>query len=291
MAIVDLRDKTAVVTGVTDNMGFAWSIAKALAAAGAQVVLSSHPRVLPIVKRFLEGERYAESRLLPADKGELAPVSLIGCDVAYDTKEEMPPDILQQKGYRDCTDPSIAGLASQLQQEARSVDILIHAVAFSPEIKKSHLQVSREGYLTALGVSSYSLVSLCRTLLPLMQDRDASVVGLSYLAAERAIPSYGGGMASAKAALECDARMLAWEMGEQGHRVNVISAGPYLSRAARAIGSMEEWIDIVAARSPLRRPICAQEVANATLFLCSSLASGVTGEVLHVDAGFHAMGS
>ncbi|MEM7403538.1 MAG: SDR family oxidoreductase [Myxococcota bacterium] len=289
--MIDLRQKTAVVTGVTDNMGFAWAIAKALAAANAEVVLSSHPRVVPIVRRFLQGETHAQSRALPNGQGELAPVSLIGCDVAYDTKEDIPPDVLQQKGYRDCADPSVAGLAQQMQQEGRSVDILIHAVAFSPEIQKSHLQVSRSAYLTAMTVSSYSLVSLCRTLLPLMQDRQAAVVGLSYLAAQRAIPSYGGGMASAKSALECDARMLSWEMGQQGHRVNLISAGPYLSRAARAIGSMQQWIEAVADRSPLRRPINAQEVANATLFLCSSLASGVTGEVLHVDAGFHAMGS
>ena len=97
-------------------------------------------------------------------------------------------------------------------------------------------------------------------------------------------------MASAKAALECDARMLSWFVGEMGHRVNIVSAGPYASRAAKSIGDIDTMIEATAQRSPLRRAITPQEVANAVLFLCSNLASAITGEVIHVDAGYHAMG-
>ncbi|MEM7495230.1 MAG: SDR family oxidoreductase [Myxococcota bacterium] len=295
MTSIDLRKKTALVTGVADNVGFAWSIAKSLADSGAEVILACHPRVVSIVQRFLQGEQYAESRLLPVAKTEFAPRIVIHCDVAYDTKADIPAPVMEQKGYRDCADPSIAGMVARLREaglgeNGRGVDIVVHAVAFSPEIKQSHLHVSRQGYLTAVNVSSYSLVGLCRALLPLMENRRAAVVALSYLAARRAVPHYGGGMASAKAALECDARMLAWELGKAGHRVNVVSAGTYPSRAARAIGDIEQMIEQAASRSPLRRPITAREVADSVLFLCSPLASGVTGEVLHVDAGYHAMG-
>ncbi len=295
MTCIDLRNKTALVTGVADNIGFAWFIAKALADSGALVILACHPRVISIVQRFLQGEQYAQSRLLPSTQTEFAPQAVISCDVAYDTKADIPAAVMEQKGYRDCADPSIAGMVARLREEGlgedgRGVDMVVHAVAFSPEIKKSHLHVSRQGYLTAVNVSSYSLVGLCQALLPLMEGRQGAVAALSYLAAERAIPHYGGGMATAKAALQCDARMLAWELGKAGHRINVVSAGVYPSRAARAIGDIEQMIEQTTSRSPLQRPITAQEVADSVLFLCSPLASGVTGEVLHVDAGYHAMG-
>ena len=118
---------------------------------------------------------------------------------------------------------------------------------------------------------------------------DAAVVGLSYLASQRVTPGYGGGMATAKAALECDARALAHFAGEHGVRVNIVSPGAYASRAAKSIGAIDQMIEASAARSPLRRPIDADEVADACLFMVSPLARGITGDILHVDAGVHAM--
>jgi enoyl-[acyl-carrier protein] reductase I len=291
MVSIDLSGQNALVTGVADNVGFAWHIAKSLHAAGANVLLACHPRVVSIVERFLERDKYAESRQLPYGKeGAFVAGALYPCDVSYDSEEDVPEEVKGQKGYRDQA-VSVGALMDRVQADHGHLDIVIHSVAFSPEIAKPHLDVSRGAYLTALSISSYSLVSLTRAALPLMKDRKGSVVGLSYLAAQRAVPFYGGGMATAKAALECDARMLSWFAGEVGHRVNIVSAGPYASRAAKSIGDIQEMIDATAERSPLRRAIEAQEVADSVLYLCSSLSTGVTGDVHYVDAGYHAMGA
>lgn len=290
MIPLDLSGKTAFVTGVADNVGFGWHIAKSFQAAGADVVISPHPRVTGILERFLTRDKDAESRALPYGvAGEFKPKAVIPCDVGFDTAEDIPADLRDKKGYEGL-DASIAGAAAALKETCGSVDFVIHSVAFSPEIQKSHLEVSRAAYLTALGVSAYSLVSLSRALAPLMAGREGSVVGLSYVAAERVVPYYGGGMATAKAALESDSRNLSWFLGEQGHRVNIVSAGPYASRAAKSIGDIQSAIDHTAERSPLRRGIEPQDVADAVLFLCSPMARNITGSTVYVDAGFHAMG-
>jgi enoyl-[acyl-carrier protein] reductase I len=287
---LDLTGKNALVTGVSDNVGFGWHIAKSLQAAGANVLLACHPRVVGIVGRFLERDKYAESRALPHGvEGSFAPGALYPCDVGFDRETDVPDELKDQKGYKGEA-VSIESCLNRVQEEHGHLDIVIHSVAFSPEISSGHLEVSRQAYMTALSISSYSLVALTRAALPLMKDRSGSVVGLSYLAAQRAVPFYGGGMATAKAALECDARMLAWFAGEEGHRVNIVSAGPYASRAAKSIGDIQTMIDETAERSPLRRSIEAQEVADAVVYLCSPMASAITGDVLYVDAGYHAMG-
>ena len=290
MLKLDLSGRNAFVTGVADDQGFAWEIAKALQAAGANIYLASHPRVVSIVERFVERDKYGESRKLPYGVGgELKPVALFGCDVAYDTNADIPEEQRQTKGYEG--DVSIAGAMAKFRELSNngSLDILIHSVAFSPEIQNSHLDTSRSAYLTAQSISAYSLVALTRAALPMMKERGGSVVGLTYLASTRMTPGYGGGMASAKASLECDARALAWYAGEHDVRVNLISAGPYASRAARSIGAIDAMIEMTKAKSPLRREISGQDVADATLFLCSPLARSITGEILHVDCGFHAM--
>lgn len=291
MAILDLSGKNAFVTGVSDDGGFAWAIAKSLAAAGANIYLACHPRVVGIVERFATKDKYVESRKLPYGvDGELDVKAIIPCDVEFDTLEDIPEDRREGKGYKGI-DPSIAGAFARFDELTGSggVDILLHSVAFSPEIQKAHLDVSRGAYLQAMSISSYSLVALTREALPRMKGRDASVVGLSYLASQRVTPGYGGGMASAKAALECDARALAWFAGEHGVRVNIVSPGAFPSRAAKSIGAIDEMVTRSAERSPLRRAIDADEVADACLFMCSPMARGISGDVMFVDAGYHAM--
>ena len=157
-------------------------------------------------------------------------------------------------------------------------------------MKKPLLEVSRNGYLGALSASAYSFVSMVQRFGPLMRP-GGSFVSLTYMASERVIPGYGGGMSSAKAALESDTRTLAFEAGRAwGCRVNTISAGPYASRAASAIGIIGKMIEYVSANAPLTDKLTAEEVGGAAAFLCSPLASGITGSTVYVDKGYHAMG-
>src|SRR5207302_3254688 len=196
--------------------------------------------------------------------------------------------------YQRHGDFSIAGLMSTMQKDFGAVDILVHSIAFSPEIKNKAVDTSRAAYLTALGISAYSLTALLRAALPLMENRPggAAALGLTYLGGDRVVPHYGGGMSTAKAALQIDAKQLAHNLGGKKIRVNLISAGPYASRAARSIrpGEFEKSVEYAAARSPLPRPIKPEEVANATLFLVSPLASAVPGQILYVDCGYNVMG-
>jgi enoyl-[acyl-carrier protein] reductase I len=292
MIPIDLSGKKALVTGVGDNVGFAWHIAKSLKAAGASIYLAVHPRLVSIVESIMERDADKESRILPYGQGELKVEKIIACDVGFDTMDDVDEKTRGDKRFAKHGDFSIKGMVEALGKETNSLDMLIHAIAFSPEIKNSALNTSRAAYLTALSISSYSLTALTRAAENLMANRPdgASVVGLSYLGGERVVPHYGGGMSTAKAALQIDAKQLASNVGGKNIRVNIISAGPYASRAARAIGDIGQMIDHASSRSPLPRAIEADEVGNATAFLCSPLASAVTGQVLYVDCGYNVMG-
>ena len=298
MIPIDLSGKVALVTGVGDNESFAWFIAKALQAAGARLVLAVHPRFVRIVEGFLTSDKEEDvaSRVLPNGAGTLKAQKVLPCDVSYDTMADVPAQTREDRRFKRIEDQfgdySIQGLMNVLRDSHGQIDILIHSIAFSPEIKNRAVDTSRSAYLTALSISAYSLTALCRAGTPLMENRPggASVVSLTYLAGERVVPHYGGGMGTAKAALQIDTRQLASNLGPRGIRVNTISAGPYASRAARAIGDIQQMIDYAAQRSPLPRGITPEEVGNATVFLCSPLASAITGHVLYVDCGYNVMG-
>jgi enoyl-[acyl-carrier protein] reductase I len=293
MLPIDLSGKVALVTGVGDNVGFAWHIAKALQAGGARLIFSIHPRLMNIVNNILESDRSddVESRQLPFGAGMLKVEKMLPCDVSYDTLADVDEAIRNDRRYARHGDFSIQGMMEQIKKDYASIDILIHSVAFSPEIKNKMADTSRSAYLTALSVSAYSLTGLLRAARPLMESRPdgAAALGLTYLGGDRVVEDYGGGMASAKAALQIDARQLAANLGPKNIRVNLISAGPYASRAARSIKDMDKARDDAARNSPLRRPIFADDVAYAAAFLCSPLASAITGEVLYVDSGFNIM--
>jgi enoyl-[acyl-carrier protein] reductase I len=292
MIPLDLSGKLAVVAGVGDDRGFAWHIAKGLNAAGARLVFSTHPRLVNVVENILERDLDAESRVLPFGTGNLKVEKVIPCDVSYDTMDDVDEKTRNDRRFNKHGDFSIQGMAQRIARDYGAVDVLIHSIAFSPEIKNRAADTSRKAYLTALGISSYSLTALLRGLQAHMENRPdgAAAVALSYLGGERIVPHYGGGMSTAKAALQIDAKQLASNLGPKGIRVNIISAGPYASRAASAIGDIDEMINYAAQRSPLPRAIRPEEVANAAVFLCSPLASGITAQVLYVDCGYNAMG-
>jgi enoyl-[acyl-carrier protein] reductase I len=292
MIPLDLGGKVALVTGVGDNVGFAWYIAKALQAAGARLAFAIHPRLVGIVENILERDADADTRVLPFGAGMLKVEKVVPCDVSFDTMADVDEKTRNDRRYAKHGDYSIAGLTDAVGKHFGGVDILVHSIAFSPEIQKKSVETSRAAYLTALGISAYSLTALVRAVLPLMANRPdgGAVVGLTYLGGDRVVPHYGGGMSAAKAALQMDAKTLASNLGGQKVRVNLISAGPYASRAARAIGDIDKMITYAAERSPLPRSIEPEEVANAAVFLCSPLASGITGHVLYVDCGYNVMG-
>ncbi|HEY4304224.1 MAG TPA: enoyl-[acyl-carrier-protein] reductase [Gemmatimonadaceae bacterium] len=291
MLNIDLRGKRALVAGVADDAGFGFAIAKALGEAGASVSVATWPPALNIFMNLLERGKMDESRRLST--GELLTFEKIyPLDAVYDTYEEMPDDVKTNKRYKDVGDCSINGMAQRISSDFgdHGLDIVVHSLANGPEVKKPLLEVSRSGYVGAVSASAYSMVSMVQRLSPLMRD-SGSFLSLTYMASERVIPGYGGGMSSAKAALESDTRTLAFEAGRKfGVRVNTISAGPLASRAASAIGIIEKMVEYVSQNAPLTTKLTADEVGRVAAFLSSPLASGITGSTVYVDKGYHAMG-
>jgi len=291
MLTIDLSSKRALVAGVSDDGGFGFAIAKALAEAGASIVVGSWPPALGIFTKLLERGKMDESMQL-SDGRKLAFERIYPLDAAFDTLADAPADVRENKRYKEQGDFSVQGMTDRIRADfgEGALDIVVHSLANAPEVRSPLVDTSRAGYLAALGVSAYSNVSLVRHLAPLMRSGGA-FLSLTYMAGERVIPGYGGGMSSAKAALEADTRTLAFEAGRRwGVRINAISAGPWASRAASAIGFIDTMIKYTAANSPLPRAIDASDVGHTAAFLCSPLASAITGSVVYVDNGFHAMG-
>ncbi|HEY0997709.1 MAG TPA: enoyl-[acyl-carrier-protein] reductase [Gemmatimonadaceae bacterium] len=291
MLPIDLTGRRALVAGVADDGGFGFAIAKSLAEAGATVCVGTWPPALNIFLNLLERGKMDASRRL-SDGSMLEFEKIYPLDAAFDRLEDMPEELRESKRYKDVGDCSIAGMAARIREDfgEQGLDIVVHSLANGPEVKKPLLEVSRNGYLSAVSVSAYSLVAMVQQLGPLMRP-GGSFLSLTYMASERAIPGYGGGMSSAKAALESDTRTLAFEAGRRwGHRVNTISAGPWESRAASAIGIVSKMVAYVSKNAPLTTELVPEEVGHVSAFLASPLASAITGATIYVDKGYHAMG-
>ena len=253
---IDLREKTAVVFGVANHRSIAWAIAKALHDAGARVGIT------------YQDERLKERVEKLTESWE--DVLLLECDVS--------------------TDDQISRTFQQVKEKWGKLSIVIHSVAFAlrEELEGDFSMTTREGFRTALDISAYSLIQIAKSAAPLMTDTEGSIVAMTFQASERVFPGYNI-MGTAKAALENEVRQLAYEFGQRGIRVNALSPGPLETLAARGIHGFLDMKKVHAERSPLGRNITHEEVARAALFLCSDLASGVTGVVLPVDAGYHIM--
>lgn len=286
---IDLTGKRAFIAGIADDNGYGWAIAKALAAAGAEILVGTWVPALNIFETSLRRGKFDGSRILP--DGSLMEITKVyPLDAVFDTPDDVPEDIKTNKRYAGASNWTVKEVAESVKNDFGTIDILVHSLANGPEVTKPLLETSRKGYLAAISASSYSFVSLLQHFLPIMNPGGASI-SLTYIASERTIPGYGGGMSSAKAALESDTKVLAFEAGRKGKiRVNTISAGPLGSRAAKAIGFIEKMINYSYTNAPLQKELSADEVGSAAAFLVSPLASAVTGSVVYVDNGLNTMG-
>src|SRR3989338_8942565 len=236
MLKIDLKGKTAFVAGIGDDQGYGWAIAKELARAGCKILVGTWPPVYRIFEMSLRNGKFEESRDLGnGSKMEIA--QIYPFDASFDTLAKVPPEILENKRYKDVSGYTIQEVAHKIKEEHGAIDIVIHSLANGPEVQKPLIETSREGYLAAISASSYSFVSMVQHFGTLLNEGGV-FLNLTYMASVRVVPGYGGGMSSAKAALESDTRVLAYEAGRRWNsRLNTISAGALRSRAARAIGA------------------------------------------------------
>jgi enoyl-[acyl-carrier protein] reductase I len=290
MLQINLKGKKAFIAGIGDDQGFGWAIAKALAEAGATILVGTWTPILKIFTTSLQTGKFDASRRL-SDGSLMEFAKIYPLDASFDRPEDVPEEIRENKRYKDVGGYTISEVATAVSNDFGSIDILIHSLANAPEVQNPLLSTSRKGYLAAMSSSAYSFVSLLSHFAPHMNPQGLAL-SLTYIAAERIIPGYGGGMSSAKAALESDTRTLAWEAGRKWNlRVNTISAGPLGSRAAKAIGFIDRMIDYSEMNAPLaQKKLQASEIGNVAAFLSSSLASAITGTIIYVDNGLHAMG-
>ena len=252
-----LEGKTGLVMGVANKRSIAWGIANAVSKAGARLVLT------------YQSERLGENvnELAASLKDPL----LIQCDVA--------------------SDDQISAAMGRIREQVGHLDFVVHALAFAPReaLEGMYADTKRDDFKTALDISAYSLVSVSRAAMPLMQGRQSAIVTLTYLGSERVVQNYNV-MGVAKAALESSVRYLANDLGPHGIRVNAISAGPIKTLASSAVGGISGMIRLHAEKAPLRRAVDIDEVGDVGLFLVSPLSRGVTGEVIYVDGGYHILG-
>jgi enoyl-[acyl-carrier protein] reductase I len=251
-----LAGKRALIFGVANERSIAWGISEALHSAGARLGFTYQGETL-------------ERRVRPLAEGVGADL-ILSCDV---TDEAQVKEVFQQAA-----------------DKWGGIDILIHAIAFAnrEDLEGRFVDTGRDGFLKAIEISAYSLVSLAREAAPLMQD-GGSIVTLSYYGAEKVVPNYNV-MGVAKATLEASVRYLAADLGPDGIRVNAISAGPIKTLAASGVRGFRGMLGTVGERAPLRRNVTQQEVGQTALYLCSDWGAGVTGETLYVDGGYHIMG-
>ncbi len=252
-----LEGKIALITGIANKNSIAYGIAQAFKREGAKLIITyANEKLGKKVKPIAE---------------ELEALATFEMDVSDDAKI-------------DRTFEEIAKVVDGL-------DIVVHSIAFAPvdEFKRPTLYTSREGFKIAMDISVYSLIAITQRAIKLMEGRNGSFLTLSYYGAEKVVPHYNV-MGIAKAALESTVRYLAFDLGKMGHRINAISAGPVKTLAARAISGFHLLMKHTMEVSPLGRGIDIMDVGNAAVFLCSDWAKNITGEVLHVDAGYHVMG-
>ncbi len=253
-----LKGKRALIVGIASQRSIAWGLAEAMHREGAELAFTYQNERLKT--RVEEAAKSFDSNIV------------LPCDVAEDAQ--------------------IESLFSELGKSWDGLDILVHSVGFAPReaLQGEFLDhLTRENFIIAHDISSYSLAALAKAARPMMKGRNGAILTLTYLGAERALANYNV-MGLAKASLEANVRFLAYNLGPEGTRVNAISAGPIKTLAAAGVGSLRKMLDHVGEKAPLRRNVTTADVGNAGAFLCSDLAAGITGEVTHVDCGYSIVG-
>lgn len=252
-----LRGKKALIFGIANDKSIAWAIARTLHEQGAELAITYAGEAL-------------EKRVRPLGESVNA-ISILPCNVA--------------------SDDEIQAVFDKLATVWDSIDIIVHAVAFAnkDELKGTIVNTTREGFATAMDISVYSFLGIMKAARPMMQGRGGTALTLSYYGAMKVFPNYNV-MGIAKAALEASVRYLAEALGPGGIRVNGISAGPLRTLAAAGVNGFHTILNHVEEKSPLRRTITQEDVANSALYLCSNLSSGVTGEIHYVDGGYNVIG-
>jgi enoyl-[acyl-carrier protein] reductase I len=252
-----LKGKKGMIFGVANDRSIAWGIAQALNEEGAELAFTYAGEVL-------------EKRVRPLAEG-IGSKIILPCDVTNDGE--------------------IDKVFQTIRKEWGGLDILVHAIAFAnkEDLSNPYIQTSRQGFHLALDVSSYSFVALSCQAAALMKGRKGAILTMTYMGSEKVIPNYNV-MGVAKAALEASVKYLAYDLGPEGIRVNAISAGPIRTLAAAGIAGFKDMHQFSSERAPLKRNIDQHEVARTALYLLSDMASGVTGEIVHVDAGYNIMG-
>ena len=257
-----LEGKKGVVMGIANDRSIATAIARQLHGEGAEIAISHLPD---------EGERNRnETRAKKI--GESFNASLVApCDVKDDAQIE--------KFFKE------------VQEKFGTIDFLVHSIAFAPvdDIRCPTLEASRAGFKEAMDVSVYSFIAVCRYAKPIMAD-GGSICSMSYFGGEKVLPGYNL-MGVCKSALESATQYLAYDMGQNNIRVNAISAGPIKTLASSAVGDFKLTLGLYEKSAPLRRNTSAEEVGKSAIYLLSSLSSGTTGEILHVDCGYNIMGA
>ena len=255
---IDLSGKTGIVFGVANHRSIAWSIAQILHDAGAKIAIAyQNERVRSGVAKLV------------AEWGDDTP--LIECDVSSDENVEVA--------------------FGKVSEALGNLDIIVHSIAFAnrDDLGGPFVDTEREGFRLALDISAYSLLAIARYGTPLMKENGGSILTMTFQASTRVFPGYNI-MGTAKAALENEVKQLASDLGESNIRVNAVSAGPLDTLSSRVISHYRDMKRVHAERSPMKRNITTDEVSKAALFLCSDMASGITGEILHVDTGYNIMG-
>ncbi|MCS6806540.1 MAG: enoyl-ACP reductase [Acidobacteriota bacterium] len=253
-----MNGKIGIVFGVANKRSIAWAIAQALGRAGARLVIT------------YQNERFADKVSELAK--ELDQPLLLPCDVTEDAQ--------------------LDHVFSTVEAQCGGLDFLVHSIAYAPreDLEGDFVDTSREGFRIAHDISVYSLIAMSRRAAPLMEKRGGgSIITMTYLGGERAVPNYNV-MGVAKAALESTVQYLALYLGPKNIRVNAISAGPIKTLAASGVSGFSQMLNMVGHMTPLKRNIEPAEVGDTALFLCSDLSRGITGEVIHVDAGYHIVG-